>query len=148
MHTEKREGGSPRIRHPRKDITPSSNQPPLSAQRATHLCNGPQLAMPFGFNTARENIDVPHWGSYNPCEGRVLEWRLRMYGMYHHPSWTFVCPPSLHKEHRQPALTLGNNIRWVSNKVQVKSENVIRRNGTGKYTMKALAFRPRSRTSP
>src|SRR3979409_777000 len=30
----------------------------------------------LGSTQTRENIDVPHWGSYNPCEGRVLEWRL------------------------------------------------------------------------
>lgn len=42
----------------------------------------------------RENIGVPHWGSYNPCKGRVLEWRLRMYGMYHHSAWdSFALPP-------------------------------------------------------
>lgn len=52
----------------------------------------------LGSTHTRENIDVPHWGSYNPCKGRVLEWRLRMYGMYHHLAWTFTCPPSLCKE--------------------------------------------------
>jgi len=41
---------TPRIRHPRKDIILSSNQPPLSAQRTTPWHSGPQLAMPFGFN--------------------------------------------------------------------------------------------------
>ena len=63
-------------------------------------------------------------------------------------TWTFACPPSLRKELRQPTLTLENGIKWVSNKARVKSENAIRQNGTGKYTTKALAFRPRSRTSP
>ena len=72
-----------------------------------------------------------------------------MYGMYHHLAWTFTCPPfSLYKELRQLALTLENGVRQVSNKDQVKSENAVRQNGTGKYTTKALAFCPRSRTSP
>jgi len=102
----------------------------------------------LGSTQTRENIDVPHWGSYNPCKGRVLEWRLRMYGVYHHLAWTFTCPTSLCKKLRKPALTLENSVRWVSNKDQVKSENAVRQNGTGKYTTKALAFRPRSRTSP
>jgi hypothetical protein len=47
----------------------------------------------LGSTRTRGNMDVPHWGSYNPYKGRVLEWRLRMYGMYHHSAWSFTCPP-------------------------------------------------------
>src|SRR5712691_2764719 len=89
-------GEGPRIRHPRKDITLSSNQPPLPAQRTTSECSGPHLLCLLGSTQTRENLDVPHWGSYNPYEGRALEWRLRMYGMYHHLTWTYSpTPPSL-----------------------------------------------------
>ena len=50
----------------------------------------------------RESISVPHWGSCNPCEGRVLEWRLRMYGMYHHSTWVFARPLLSDKEFKGP----------------------------------------------
>jgi hypothetical protein len=51
----------------------ASCRPPLSTQRtmkAAHACT-----MSFGFNTAREIISVPHWGS---TPKRALEWKLRM----------------------------------------------------------------------
>jgi len=34
-----------------RSFIPSLNQPPLSTQRTTPWCSGPQLAVPFGFNT-------------------------------------------------------------------------------------------------
>ena len=55
----------------------------------------------LGSTQTRENIGVPHWGSYNPYKGRVLEWRLRMYATYHHLAWKFNCP-----------YPLCNKIRW------------------------------------
>jgi hypothetical protein len=69
----------------------------------------------LGSTQTRENIDVPHWGSYNPCEGRVLEWRLRMYGMYHHSTW--LTPLLSDKELKGLTLTLEKGVRYVSNKV-------------------------------
>jgi len=48
---EEKVGESPKIRHPRKDISLSSNQPPLPTQRTTSLCSGPQLVVSLGFNT-------------------------------------------------------------------------------------------------
>jgi hypothetical protein len=72
----------------------------------------PTLAALLGSTQTRENLDVPHWGSYNPCEGRVLEWRLRMYGMYHHPAWTHSPIPLLYnKELEGFTLTLEDGIR-------------------------------------
>jgi len=61
----------------------------------------------LGSTQTRENVDVLHWGSYNPCEGRALEWRLRMYGVYHHSTWLLAHPPcSLMKSLNDPLLTL------------------------------------------
>jgi hypothetical protein len=37
-------------------------------------------------------------GGVTTLEGRVLEWRLRMYGMDHHSAWTFTRPPLLHNK--------------------------------------------------
>jgi hypothetical protein len=52
------------------------------------------------------------------------------------------------KELEGIALTLESGIRYVSNKVRAEGKHAVRQNGTGKCTVKALAFRPRRRTSP
>jgi len=59
--------------------------------------------------------------------------------------WNSLAPLLSGNELGQLTLThtdLGKGIRYVSNKVWVESKQIIRQNGTGKYTMKALAFCP------
>jgi hypothetical protein len=81
----------------------------------------------LGSTQARESIDVPRWGSYNPCKGRVLEWRLRMYGMYHHSSWVFTFSPfSLTKNL--------SNQHWPWKKVQDTSATKSKSNQTNYQT--------------
>jgi hypothetical protein len=61
-----------------------------------------------------------------------------------------VCSPPFSpiKSLKGLTLTLQKGVGYVSNKVWVERKQIIRRNGTGKYTVKALAFHPRRRTSP
>jgi len=58
---------------------------------------------------------------------------------------TSLTPLSLIKSLNDPPLTLEEQV--VSNEAQVERGQIIRRNGTGKYTVKALAFHPRRRMS-
>jgi len=58
-----------------------------------------------------------------------------------------LAPFSLTKSLKDPPLTLENSIRYVSNRTKVESGQIIRQNGTGKCTVKALAFYPRRRAS-
>ena len=141
-----REGrGRPRIRHPRKDITLSSNQPPLSAQRTTPQCSGPQLAVPFGFNTNKGEYRRSTLGELQPLqrEGSRVEtanvWRVSSFNLG-------AC--YLRQRAQRTHADLEKGARYVSNKVQAERKQIIRRNGTGKYTVKACAFCPRRRTSP
>lgn len=94
-----------------RTLIPSPNQPPPPIQRTTPWCSGPRLAVLFGFTQTRGNMDVPHWGSRNPCEGRVLEWRLRMCGMCHHSAWMIGLPPSLWNELELLTFALGKGVR-------------------------------------
>jgi hypothetical protein len=69
-----------------------------------------------------------------------------MCGMYHHSTW--LTPLLSNKELKGLTLTLEKGVRYVSNKVWMEHKQIIRRNGAGKHTVKALAFCPRRRTSP
>jgi hypothetical protein len=129
----------PKIRHPRKDICNPHRTNPHFPPSTLHLSVAAHsLLCLLGSTQTRENIDVPHWGSHNPCEGRVLEWRLRMYGMYHRSTWTFVCSLSLQRT-RRLELTL-ETYEVGQQRSSSQKQNVIRQNGTGKYTIKSFSF--------
>ena len=67
--------------------------------------------------------------------------------VWHVSSSNLDTPLLYSKELEGFTLTLEDDIRCVSDKVQVESKQSIRQNGTGKCAAKALAFHPRRRTS-
>jgi hypothetical protein len=58
-----------------------------------------------------------------------------MYGICHHPVWTFVCPSPYNKL-EQLTFTLREGTKEMSAMALEESEQIIRQNGTGKYTRK------------
>jgi hypothetical protein len=59
---------------------PSPCRPPLPTQRTTTAaCSSCMHNM--GSHATRRNMGVPHWRSA-PLDGRALEWKLRMFGIF------------------------------------------------------------------
>jgi len=137
----------PRVRHPRKDITLSSNQPPLPTQRTTPWYSGPQLAVPFGFNTNKGEYRCSALKELQPLqrEGSRVETanvrHVSSFGLDIHPLPS--SPIKNQMTHADPRerykICQWQSPSWKQTSYQTKWHWQVH--------YKALAFRPRRRTS-